>query len=226
MFNRQHPHAEWGFSSEESKPPLLQESVLPLTRNGASVMNSYISDDRHAKTMTPNSSYNCQQSFRQHDQMRHVVLKIWSKLQLYLLLGIVMTVLLRKLHNQTRYFWSDVDRQSFSFQSSITASTISTSTPVLDVFQVHSPVLTPSGYTSDDYSFLPHSKIASDSCDVLLMTHSFGYSYNKPFIGKSKVELLPLKIESLPQQKLTFLRQLYPAKMQLQSCGDELHSYI
>lgn len=58
----------------------------------------------------------------------------------------------------------------------------------LEVFQVYAPILTkpiadqeinpeePSDHESS-------STLSSESCDVLLMEHSFGFSYGKPFVG-------------------------------------------
>ncbi|PQE32129.1 Peptide-N4-(N-acetyl-beta-glucosaminyl)asparagine amidase A protein [Rutstroemia sp. NJR-2017a WRK4] len=64
------------------------------------------------------------------------------------------------------------------------------SSAVLEVFQVYQPVLTPKGVTDEtaiDNGVEETTTIASTSeatsCKVLLMDHSFGYSYGMPFIG-------------------------------------------
>jgi hypothetical protein len=46
---------------------------------------------------------------------------------------------------------------------------------VLEVFQVYQPVLTPSEATDETTSSSP--------CEVLLMQHTFAYSYGQPFVG-------------------------------------------
>lgn len=55
---------------------------------------------------------------------------------------------------------------------------------VLECFQVAPPVLTPDGATDSDGSHSTGGSAAKESCTVLLMKHSFGYSYGMPFIGK------------------------------------------
>jgi hypothetical protein len=62
---------------------------------------------------------------------------------------------------------------------------------VLEVFQVYQPVLTPSGATDEtilgngaENTTTIAQAAASSSCEVLLMEHSFGYSYGIPFVGK------------------------------------------
>lgn len=75
------------------------------------------------------------------------------------------------------------------------ATPSSTPTPlpsgVLECFQVHQPVLTPSGLTDDRVSSDGSSGTTSviaptdpkPSCSLLLMQHSFAYSYGIPFVG-------------------------------------------
>jgi hypothetical protein len=56
-------------------------------------------------------------------------------------------------------------------------------------FEVHHPVLLPSGPTVDERQAAAHSSMAFDrgasSCDLVLMKHSFANSYGNPFIGGS-----------------------------------------
>jgi hypothetical protein len=66
----------------------------------------------------------------------------------------------------------------------------SSSSPVLEVFQVYQPVLAPSGPTdqtieSDGSSNTTTigSAETSVSCTQLLMEYSFGFSYGHPFVG-------------------------------------------
>ncbi len=62
---------------------------------------------------------------------------------------------------------------------------------VLEVFQVHQPVLTSSGIVdettlndgSEDTTLIAQTAPTS-SCETLLMEHSFGFSYGIPFVGK------------------------------------------
>lgn len=61
---------------------------------------------------------------------------------------------------------------------------------VLEVFQVYQPVLTPSGIVDGTVledgtgNVAPIAQVvAPSSCETLLMDHSFGFSYGKPFIG-------------------------------------------
>jgi len=64
-------------------------------------------------------------------------------------------------------------------------SSAAASPTVLECFQVAPPVLTPQGLTDSDGSKVLSSAGASEeSCTVLLMEHSFAYSYGLPFIGK------------------------------------------
>lgn len=80
---------------------------------------------------------------------------------------------------------------NFGLVKDAVAVPVASATPaVLEVFQVYQPVLTPSGITAQTIAgdgsantttILPTA--ASDSCKVLLMEYSFGYSYGKPFVG-------------------------------------------
>lgn len=63
--------------------------------------------------------------------------------------------------------------------------------PVLNVFQVYQPVLTPDGATTDTISSNGSQNTTAvgqvksgSSCQLLLMDHSFGLSYGKPFVGE------------------------------------------
>lgn len=62
-------------------------------------------------------------------------------------------------------------------RSATTTTTAATAT-VLDVFQVHQPVLTPDGATLDSAK-----SIGGAACQVLLMDHVFAYSYGEPYVG-------------------------------------------
>lgn len=93
-------------------------------------------------------------------------------------------------------------------KDSTTAPVASASTaPILQVFQVHPPVLTPSGIVesvsrSDSASVARNASAstviattaANASCDVLLMNYSFGYSYGKPFVGVYDAQFLQAKL--------------------------------
>ncbi len=65
---------------------------------------------------------------------------------------------------------------------------------VLECFQVYQPVLTPSGATdetvlgngSENTTTIAEIE-TNNSCDVVLMVHSFGLSYGKPFVGMYSV---------------------------------------
>lgn len=64
------------------------------------------------------------------------------------------------------------------------------SSPVLEVFQVYQPVLTPSGPTDQTINSNGLSNTTtigspetSASCTQLLMDYSFGFSYGHPFVG-------------------------------------------
>lgn len=61
------------------------------------------------------------------------------------------------------YHWRNPPGSSLSIPKAIS--------PVLDVFQVHAPVL-------DNKEASPPRE-----CDVLLMEHSFAFSYGQPFVG-------------------------------------------
>lgn len=76
--------------------------------------------------------------------------------------------------------------------SATISSMTATSTPILEVFQVYQPVLTPTGLIDETISSdgianttsltSPNSTTA---CSKVLMDHSFGYSYGQPFVGKT-----------------------------------------
>lgn len=80
-----------------------------------------------------------------------------------------------------------------SYQGKGTWNSVSVNaSKVLECFQVHQPVLTASGWntksTSEDvdreaktYTGLSEE---ANSCSVLLMKHSFGFSYGHPFVGE------------------------------------------
>lgn len=76
------------------------------------------------------------------------------------------------------------------------------SPPLVD-FQVYEPVLVPQ----------------SARCTELLMSHVFGFSYGKPFVGSA------LKLRLLYGPVITEHRQLYSTAMFLQSGYDELHRH-
>lgn len=63
--------------------------------------------------------------------------------------------------------------------ANVTTTSATAAATVLEVFQVHQPVLTPSGPTLDD---APGDSVGS-SCSVVLMDHVFAVSYGAPFIG-------------------------------------------
>lgn len=70
----------------------------------------------------------------------------------------------------------------------IPASSTSPPPTVLEVFQVHPPVLIgpeSAPETLQEPSDHDHGSITSSTkdCHVLLMNHSFGFSYGKPFVG-------------------------------------------
>ncbi len=55
----------------------------------------------------------------------------------------------------------------------------------LECFQVAQPVLTPAGpATSDGVVGVGAGSSPAKPCSVLLMNHSFGNSYNQPFVGR------------------------------------------
>lgn len=72
--------------------------------------------------------------------------------------------------------------------ANVTTTSATAAATVLEVFQVHQPVLTPSGPTLDDAVNAGDDDDASgasagDSCSVVLMDHVFAVSYGAPFIG-------------------------------------------
>lgn len=71
------------------------------------------------------------------------------------------------------------------------ATATSSSAPVLRVFQVHQPILTPEGSTNQTVASEGISNTTSlsgdevlSSCTQVLMYHSFGNSYGQPFVGE------------------------------------------
>lgn len=71
--------------------------------------------------------------------------------------------------------------------ANVTTTSATAAATVLEVFQVHQPVLTPSGPTLDDAADVDDDDApggsAGDSCSVVLMDHVFAVSYGAPFIG-------------------------------------------
>lgn len=71
------------------------------------------------------------------------------------------------------------------------AATSSTATPLLEDFQVYQPVFFPSGAVDDTATSESQDTVATidsatssgSSCQVLLMEHSFGFSFGIPFVG-------------------------------------------
>ncbi|TAQ91493.1 hypothetical protein B7494_g260 [Chlorociboria aeruginascens] len=71
-----------------------------------------------------------------------------------------------------------------------TSSAAPSTTAVLEVFQVYQPVLTPPGVVDETVSGDGSENTATISptadlggCQLLLMNHSFAYSYGEPFVG-------------------------------------------
>lgn len=71
--------------------------------------------------------------------------------------------------------------------ANVTTTSATPAATVLEVFQVHQPVLTPSGPTLDDAAAGDDDDAsggaAGNSCSVVLMDHVFAFSYGAPFIG-------------------------------------------
>lgn len=71
--------------------------------------------------------------------------------------------------------------------ANVTTTSATAAATVLEVFQVHQPVLTPSGPTLDDAAASDDDETpggsAGSSCSVVLMDHVFAFSYGAPFVG-------------------------------------------
>jgi hypothetical protein len=70
-------------------------------------------------------------------------------------------------------------------------------TGVLECFQVYQPVLTQSGATDEtvlndgsESTAVIAPAVSANSCQILLMEHSFGFSYGMPFVGMCQISLL------------------------------------
>lgn len=85
------------------------------------------------------------------------------------------------------------------------AAPVPSATPtsaVLEVFQVYQPVLIPPGVSDETASYdgveatsIIASTNVATSCKVVLMEHTFGYSYGIPFVGmefRYKILQLPI----------------------------------
>lgn len=76
---------------------------------------------------------------------------------------------------------------------SVTTTVVApTSTGVLEVFQVYQPVLTPKGVTDEttlsngaENTTTIAATESTSACELLLMDHSFGFSYGLPFVGNA-----------------------------------------
>ncbi|KAH8785079.1 peptide N-acetyl-beta-D-glucosaminyl asparaginase amidase A-domain-containing protein [Diaporthe sp. PMI_573] len=71
--------------------------------------------------------------------------------------------------------------------TNVTTTSATAAATVLEVFQVHQPVLTPSGPTLDDAAASDDDEAsagsAANACSVVLMDHVFAFSYGAPFVG-------------------------------------------
>lgn len=67
--------------------------------------------------------------------------------------------------------------------ANVTTTSATATATVLEDFEVHQPVLTPSGATLDDGDSTGGSSSAESSCSVVLMDYVFAYSYGTPFVG-------------------------------------------
>lgn len=67
--------------------------------------------------------------------------------------------------------------------ANVTTTSATATATVLENFEVHQPVLTPSGATLDDGESTGGSSSVGDSCSVVLMDHIFAYSYGTPYVG-------------------------------------------
>lgn len=67
--------------------------------------------------------------------------------------------------------------------ANVTTTSAAAAATVLEDFEVHQPVLTPSGATLDNGDSTGDSSSVGDSCSVVLMDHIFAYSYGTPYVG-------------------------------------------
>lgn len=125
-----------------------------------------------------------------------------------------------------KFATEQVDDKIVSTTFHLVKNAISATTGVLETFQVYQPVFTPSGAideTTSPSGFGITTTIAqtapSTSCSVVLMDHSFGYSYGMPFVGKSTKPVCSTILTSLS-------RILHSSSMQIQQGYDELHRHL
>lgn len=102
------------------------------------------------------------------------------------------------------------------------------SSSVLECFQVYQPVLFPSGAVDETLAsdgLENTTTIApttpASSCEVLLMDHSFGFSYGIPFVGLS-----PKPPQLYSKILIAESRRIYTSNLQVQSRGDEFHCHF
>ncbi len=107
----------------------------------------------------------------------------WSRLLCVVVLGIVLALLLLGTTSHSRCWtpsrvWSFPALLSTALAKDVepVVSPAPGLDPLLSVFEVHEPVLVP---TSSNGA----TNGASGGCSVLLMEHSFGFSYGVPFVG-------------------------------------------
>ncbi|ROV96264.1 hypothetical protein VMCG_07690 [Cytospora schulzeri] len=67
--------------------------------------------------------------------------------------------------------------------ANVTTTSATATATVLEDFEVHQPVLTPEGATTDDGESTDDSSSVEDSCSVVLMDNVFAYSYGTPYVG-------------------------------------------
>ncbi|ESZ95746.1 putative Peptide-N4-(N-acetyl-beta-glucosaminyl)asparagine amidase A [Sclerotinia borealis F-4128] len=88
------------------------------------------------------------------------------------------------------YVANTIPKSNLVKYSAAPAPSATPSLAVLEVFQVYQPVLIPTGVTDETASYDGVEETAiiastndATSCKVVLMEHSFGYSYGIPFVG-------------------------------------------
>lgn len=130
---------------------------------------------------------------------RKLASSLRSKLSLLILLGLAIASVSLVWNTLDVSEWDDEEPSLVLFElvkHAVPSSAAMSAAAVLEDFQVYQPVLTPSGATdetvlgngSENTTIIGQTASVS-SCEVLLMEHSFGYSYGIPFVGKS----LPLR---------------------------------
>jgi hypothetical protein len=150
---------------------------------------------------------------RVRERVTVVLLSIIAILFLVFTKGHLVTEPWHALENRFSPWRFNAKAASLAQASSTTSSVLTPTASVLNVFQVHQPVFVTQSSNNGPNGGSPAS------CTVLLMEHSFGWSYGMPFVGK-------IPIFDLSNLNSNLHRELYPSFLRVQSRRYEFYRHV